>query len=79
MSVLLMPMDEKEGALASAEACARAVPDGVPDDMILDENGMFVPLVANLDDARWVAIEIDDGLGGMTRFLVVCRTGPKCK
>lgn len=78
MSVLLMPMEEKEGELASADAWAWAVPDGVPVDMIRDENGMFVCLVANLLDARWEARSADDGLGGMTRVLWFCRAAPMC-
>lgn len=80
MFVLLMPMDEKEGAVASAEAWAWAVPDGVPVDMIRDENGTFVPLVASLVDARWAARNTmpDDGLGGMTRLLVFYRIGQQC-
>lgn len=33
MSLFLIPIDSKEGALADAEACAFAVSEGVPVDM----------------------------------------------
>lgn len=52
MFVLLIPIDEKVGALASAEAWAWAVSDGLPVDMVLNENGMLVDLAATLLEAR---------------------------
>lgn len=67
MFVLLMPMEEKEGALASAEAWACAVPEGVPVDMVRSENGMLVDLATTVLEARLEAKNREDGLGGMTR------------
>ena len=78
MLVLLMPMEEKEGALASAEAWAWAVPDGVPADMVRDENGMFVDLAATLLEARLEARNTGDGLGGMTRIGLFYIEVPAC-
>lgn len=76
MFVLLMPIEEKEGALASAEAWAWAVSDGLPVDMVRIENGMVADLAAILLDTRLEAMNTGDGLSGMTRALLPHRSDP---
>lgn len=76
MFVLLMPIEEKEGALASAEAWAWAVSDGLPVDMVRIENGMVADLAATLLDTRLEAMNTGDGLSGMTRALLPHRSDP---
>lgn len=70
MFVLLMPMEEKEGAVASAEACTLAVSDGSLVDMVRDENGMLADLAATMLETRFEARNREDGLGGMTRVFL---------
>lgn len=70
MFVLLMPIEEKEGALASAEAWAWAVSDGLVVDIARNKNGVLVDLVATVLETHLEARNVEEGLGGMTRLFL---------